>query len=537
MSTTKSISDATVERSPIVELLSVALPAVVTMTSYSLMQFVDRMFVSWIGPTELAGAGNGGIAAFVPGAVMMGVLGVVNTFVSQNLGANRPERGAAYAWNGLWLTVVAWALVMVPMAFVLPELFSGARSLLGDAAAVSEEQAALEVEYGRILLLGMVFMLAARGLSHYFYGMHRPAVVMVATIVGNIVNVIASYILIFGADGAPASFPGMGLDELPGTFGPALGVKGAAYGTVIGSFVELAIPMLVFLSAKYHREFKTRTAWRPNLQCLKDILRIGWPPGLMFGNELICWFVLMSVYSAAFGEIHNAVGWITLQYMHLSFMPAVGMSIALNAVVGKQMGRGRPDLAAARTWLGLRITLAYMGLCALCFVLFREPMIELFAGADYTEEELEELLRVGGWILLLAAGFQLFDGVAISLSGALRGAGDTVWPGIYTIVLSWACIVGGGKLFVEFKPEFGSVGPWIAASAFIIFLSLLLLHRFVSGAWKDIKLVDPVALDAARHMAADAGEGALPTAPALDVPDLTDDGAASGPVEDGPRSA
>ena len=136
------------------------------------------------------------------------------------------------------------------------------------------------------------------------------------------------------------------------------------------------------------------------------------------------------------GCFHSTVGWIALQYMHLSFMPAVGISIAAQAMVGKAMGSKRPDIAVARTMLALKITVGYMGLCALCFVLFREQLIEIFINEGTPPEERARLIEIGVVIMIAAAVFQVFDAVAITLAGALRGAGDTVWPGVATIVLS-----------------------------------------------------------------------------------------------------
>ena len=565
--TTSKDVGAARERSPAVELLIVAAPAVATMTSYSVMQFVDKWMLSRLGAEELAAAGNGGLAAFVPASVMMGVLGVVNTFVSQNLGADRAERGAAYAWNGLWLTVLVWAAFLLPMAAALPWVFDGMRAtiafgqdLVGQtlvADEVTEELARQEVVYGRILLVGMVVMLAARGIGHYFYGMHRANVVLIATLAGNVVNILATYLLVFGSAGLPGltlfgrevDLPGLALPWAES--GWALGVAGAAIGTVVGSCVEAVIPLWLFLSKKYDRLFKTRSAWRPSWRHVKDILRIGWPPGLMFGNEMICWWILMAGFSASFGAAHNAAGWVALQYMHLSFMPAVGMSIAVTAVVGKRLGAGRPDIAERRAHLGLGMTMGYMGLCALAFVVFREPLMLIFAGEADGSAARDEFVRVGMRILLVAAAFQVFDAVAVTLMGALRGAGDTVWPGVATIVLSWVCIVGGGGLLTanwgavgsvvapgvdaEIWLEWGSVGPWIAAAGFIILLALALLYRWRSGRWKRIDLLGE------RHetggLADDAGAGALPVAPGADLP--LDEGAAAGDDDrnGGPRPA
>ena len=95
-----------------------------------------------------------------------------------------------------------------------------------------------------------------------------------------------------------------------------------------------------------------------------------------------------------------------------------------------------------------------------------------------------------------AAAFQTFDAIAMTLGGALRGAGDTVWLGIVTIGLSWSIIVGGGFALVHFAPQLQSVGPWIAAAVYIFALSMATLMRYLGGKWKLIKLVDPAAVPA-----------------------------------------
>ena len=95
-----------------------------------------------------------------------------------------------------------------------------------------------------------------KGMHHYFFGMHRPKVVTVSAIVGNVVNVIGNYILIFGENGVPA----LGLPDIPGV--PALGLVGAAIGTIIGTSVELVIPMAIFLGTRMNAEVASRAAWR-----------------------------------------------------------------------------------------------------------------------------------------------------------------------------------------------------------------------------------------------------------------------------------
>ncbi len=445
------------------ELFVIAAPIVLGMTSYTVMHMVDAYMVSKLGPTEIAAQGNGGMVAFVPMSIVMGLLGVINTYVSQHLGAKRLREAPKYGWAGLWMSVAA-ALVLMPYMLILPYAYR----LMGHQGELLE----METAYGSILLGGAVFTLGARGVSHFFYGLHRPKVVLLATVTGNGINVFVNYILIFGALGFPK-----------------LGLPGAAIGTVVGTAVELAIPLAVFLGPRMNRELGTRAAWRPDWRAIRDVFKIGWPASLQFGNEMLCWMIFMTWLVGMFGELHNAMGWVALRYMHLSFMPAVGISFALTAIVGKYLGAGDPKTAEARAWLGVRVTVVYMGFCAALFVILRHQMISLFIDSDADPADAAEMLRIGSGLLICAAVFQVFDAVGITMSGALRGAGDTVWPGIAAAVTSWVCIVGLGIVMIAYFPQFESLGPWMGAAVYIIVLSLLLLWRFLAGPWRGMKLL------------------------------------------------
>lgn len=451
--------------SPLRELLALAWPTVLTMTSYTVMQFVDGLMVSRVGSLEFAAQGNGGLATFMPLSFLLGVLSMVNTYVSQNLGAGRPREAPRYAWAAIWMSLAAW-IILLPYAACVGLLFAR----LGH----EPELVALETTYGQILMFTCFTTLMSRGLSHFFYGLHRPKIVFAATIVGNVANVFLNWVLIFGHLGFPK-----------------LGLTGAAIATVIGTTVELIIPLAFFLAPAMNAALGTRTAWRPDWRAMRQLWRIGWPRSLTFGNEMVCWAVFMIYLIGTFGKEHSTAGWIALRYMHLSFMPAVGISVAVTATVGRYIGAGRPDTANHRAWLGVRLAMAYMGTCAVLFVLLREPLAKvLIKPGDPAEAE---ILKIAMQLLICAAVFQVFDALAITLSGALSGAGDTVWPGMVTMVTSWTCIVGGGFAFVTWAPQLKSLGPWIGASAFIIILGIAFLWRWTSGRWRSIRLLDDAA--------------------------------------------
>jgi MATE family multidrug resistance protein len=311
-------------------------------------------------------------------------------------------------------------------------------------------------------------------MAQFFYGLHRPRVVLAAVVAGNVVNFGCNYVLIFGS--APLHIP-------------AMGVPGAAIGTLIGLAVEFSIPMAVFLSPKMNAVFHTRSQWRLSWPHLRDLARTGWPAGLMYGSEMACWSVFMVVLAGKFGAEQQAASWIAQRFMSISFMPAVGLGFAVTAIVGKCLGAGRPDLARQRAWLGIRAAMVYMGVCALAMLALRHQLAWLFVEADTPPEKAAEIVAVAGNIMIVAAIFQVFDGLGIVIVGVLRGAGDTLWPGVVTVVLSWTCIVGGGFAMVAVAPGLGAVGPWIGAGLYIVALGGFLGWRFASGAWTKRKLL------------------------------------------------
>ncbi len=488
--------------SPLREMMMIAAPSVATMASYTLMQFFDRLMVKDIGPDPvyLAAHGNAAIATWTLLTFAVGIAGIVNSFVSQNLGAGKPERGAAYAWNAIWMGVMYWVALMLPAAIIAPTILRW----FGHEQSLYE----LELQYFQIGLYGSIFTLGAKAIHNYFFGMHRPGIVLISAVIGNLTNICLNALLIFGAEGPPDHWPLADTIRSIAAAGhfPKMGLAGAALALVIGTAVEFIIPFALFLGPKYARQYGTRKAWRLHGQTLRDILRVGWPAGFMFLNELLCWAYLMSFLVGAAAEraaeragqtaeqvehagtIAITAGFAALQWMHLSFMPAVGLSIATQALVGKAIGAKDPDAAAARARLGLTIAMIYMGLCALLFVVFRAPLIELFVNRDTTEADAASILAIGVQIMIAAAVFQVFDAVAITLSAALRGAGDTVWPGVAQIVLAWVFIVGFGHVLIEIDPSIGPIGPWIGASAYIVLLGVFLYVRFQSGKWRTIRL-------------------------------------------------
>jgi MATE family multidrug resistance protein len=461
------------------EVVALAWPTVLTMVSYTLMQFVDAVMVAQVGPLEVAAQGNGGVWSFAPLSFCFGVLSLVNTFVAQHVGAGRGHEAGRWAWAGLWLSLAAWLLLLLPFGFlVMPAAFAA----MGHEPALVEQ----ETRYAQILLAGGILSLCAKAVHNFLFGIARPKVVAVAAIAGNLVNVLFNYVLIYGEAGLPS----LGLPGVPGA--PALGVTGAAVATLCGVFVELAVPLALMLGPAIDRLHGTRRSWRPHWHSMRELLRVGWPAAIQFGNELICWAIFMSVLVGRFGTIEIAAGWAVLRYVHLSFMPAMGFSVATTTLVGRAIGHGEPAVAVRRARAALAVTVAYMVIWAVIMLLMREDLVRIFAiAANSDAQTVARIIEVGAQLMICAAVFQIFDAVGIIYTGALRGAGDTLWPGLVTMVLAWSCIVGLGWWLAVSQPQWGAVGPWIGASAYIAAVGVALAWRFERGTWRSIRLLEP----------------------------------------------
>jgi MATE family multidrug resistance protein len=456
------------------QVFQIALPASLSMLGPMLIRFVDAIMVSRLGghtgPWCLDAQGVAAMTAFSVESFFVGLISVLNTFVGQNLGAGRLDRCGRYAWTALWACLLP-AAAEASLAFFAGPIFR----LYGHAPHLYWR----EVMYFRYMMVAAFLTLPGAVLETFFFGVQRAGIVFLVMLVSNVVNLVANYLLVYG------------------TFGfPRMELEGSAIASVIAWTVRLAMLLAMFLSPKIARQFGTRKTMRPDGGCIRDLLRVGWPAGVSFFNDVFPWTIFQNVIVAFFGEAHLAATAIAFRYIPLSFMPAVGIGAAATAIVGRFMGMGRPDLARRSAHQALRLALVYMGLCALVMGLFGEQLVRFFihviptAGGEQESAALrEQIIVIGGKVMICAAFFQLFDAVGIVFSSALRGAGDTRWPMAVVVVLSWGFVAGGGFAMTRIAPSLGSIGPWLACSAYVVVLGAAMAWRFERGRWAKIRLV------------------------------------------------
>ncbi|MCH8242899.1 MAG: MATE family efflux transporter [Planctomycetes bacterium] len=447
----------TVRRGELRNVIAMAVPVVITTSSRALMDVADYVMITNLDSTDAQ-------AAMLPAQMIMwcyivlglGIVSLVNTFASQSMGRKQWHDCSAFAWQGIYVAAIV-GVIGVAARPLLPGII--------DLFEHEESVRILELAYAKVSMFTVGPTLSAAALGWFFIGIHRPWVTMWSVIEANVVNVVVSLVLIFGWLG----------------FEP-MGIAGAAWGTLAGVVYRTLRLLLTMTTPAMDRQYGARQTWRPNWSKMKDLLRTGLPCGLHWISEVLAWTLFVSVLIGhKFGTAHLVATNTVWQFLRLSFMPSAGVGNALTALVGKSIGAGDPDRAIRETRIAAVITLVYMGGIGLIYAVFRRELIMLF-NTD------PEVVDIGASIMICAAVFQLFDALGITYVSALRGAGDTFIPSMMFIVGSWVIILGGGWTATRLFPQLQSLGPWIAASSFIVVTGVLLWYRWHSRKWMRIDL-------------------------------------------------
>lgn len=450
-------------------LLRLALPMIGMMVTRMLMGFVDFFMVSMLGTEAQAAISPATILVFTVACLGMGLATSVQTFVSQADGRRESHRAGGYAWQTYYVAIASLLLV-VPLVATLPTWFGWIAALAHQPATVAR----LEVDYLHIALWSVPLAVACGGLEGFFNGAQRPRIALIAMIAGVIVNVFGNWLLIFGNLGFPA-----------------WGIGGAALATVVGWGIRAGIMTMALLSAEIDDRYHTRSAMAFDPVRLRGMLRVGGPTAIQWLVDIGAWVVFLQVIIPSYGTVAMAASNAAVQYMHLAFMPAIGIGMALCSQVGYVIGEGRPKEAYPRARAAMTMTGVYMTLIGLLLVIAGRPLMAVFSSDP-------QVLALGRVTLIWVATFQLFDAMCITYMNALRGAGDTRVPAITALLLSWLYFVplshtlvfAPGEGWIDGLPQagLGALGGWLALMSYAMLLGIAMLLRWRSGRWRAIRL-------------------------------------------------
>lgn len=439
-------------------LLVIASANVASTLAQTIMGLVDFWIVSQL-PEQAASQAavtSGSLVFFTMFGFVLGTMVCTTTVVSQSLGAKRFRDCSAYAWQGVWMSLLFGVL-----GFALWPLMPGFFGLMGHDPLVWR----LETSYTQVRLLSLGAAGITIALGHYFIGIHRPWPNTTSAIASNVLNAFLSYGLVFGKWGLPE-----------------MGFVGAAWGSVIATVFRMVWLFWSLLVTTGVREFEARRTWRWDADKMARFFHVGWPAGMWLVLEIGAWAMFQVAIIGRFGREAMAATATVWKYTELSFMPAVGIGVAISTMVGKSIGENRPDLAYRRAWMGAALNTLYMGTLGLCFVLFGRTLMEVFSNEP-------AVIGLGTRLMIFAAIFQVFDAFTISYQNALRGAGDTKWPAIVGASQGWGIMIGCGALAGWLRPQWGPYGPWTFATLYVVVVGTTFWLRWRRGEWESLDII------------------------------------------------
>jgi MATE family multidrug resistance protein len=442
------------------QLLTLAWPIVLARSAQAAIGFADAAMIAHLGKDALAATTTGALNTFGMMILPMGIVFIVQSFAAQLVGQKDIGGARRYAWYGLLLA----ALTQVVALAAIP--------LIGMGLAHSNYTPAVQAlmtSYIALRLLGIGAAVGIEALGNWYGGLGDTRLVLLANVTAMVVNIALNWVLIYGHLG----------------FAP-MGVDGAAVASVVATWAGFAVVAVVFLRGYMPGSIGPVAAGAGRLRWpeFTRMLRFGLPNGLNWFLEFSAFLIFVNLIFADLGTLAVAALMTVLQVNGIAFMPAFGLTSAGAILVGQAIGAGQHDLVPAivrRTGL---VAAGWQGLVGLVYVALPVPIMAMFAEGDVDAAELASL---GAVLLAISAAWQLFDAAVMTISEALRAAGDTAWVLWARVGLAWLVWL---PLSIWVVYGLGA-GPPAATACFLVYfitLTVAVWWRFRSGAWRRIDL-------------------------------------------------
>ncbi|HHY19344.1 MAG TPA: MATE family efflux transporter [Firmicutes bacterium] len=434
-----------------------ALPAVGEMLLNTTVGMIDTAMVGRLGKEAVAAVGLANRLIMIVLGVFMAITTGTTAMVARYFGAEEYRKASDVLRQSIVASLLFALILGIPSYFL-------ARPLM-ELVVVTGDTIVLQgaTDYFRIMAASFIFLffnLTASGALRGAGDMSAPLVVVALT---NVVNIIGNYFLIYGK----------------GPF-PEWGVYGAAIATLLSRAVGTIIYAFMIFGGRGGFHINWEGGLRISKKIIAPVFKIGIPAAVeqlvMRGGQFAYYFIIIGLGTAA-----QAAHEVAINAESLSFNPGFGFALAATTMVGQFLGANKPDLAMKSGKEAAKITVTVMSILGLLFFLFPEPFVRLFVPDD------QEVIDLASMCLRIVAVSEPFFAVVMVYAGALRGAGDTFWVMVYTIVGVWGLRIGLAYLFVIVL-GYGLAGAWWAMNIDIIVRAFLLWRRFNSGNWRHVKI-------------------------------------------------
>jgi putative MATE family efflux protein len=446
------------------QVFAIAGPVVVELILTALTQMVDIIMVGRLGAHAISAVGITNQPRFI----------MLATFVALNVGTTALVARFKGQGNKKDAELVTGQTVMISISLGLLLSLLGvvfARPMvriIGAGPDILDEASA----YFRILMIGFIPTALPISISALLRGVGDTKLAMKYNITANLVNIVFNYLLIYGKFGFPR-----------------MGVQGAALATVIGHMVACAMALWAILGHPFRKPGKaasefielncTRRNFLPNLPMLSRIFKIGLPSAVeQFVLRL--GLILYTITITSLGTSIFAAHQIVLSVLNMSFVIGQAFGIAATSLTGQSLGRSRPDRARRASAACQKAGALISTLMGVLMFIFRKPLVMLFSSEP-------EILVLGAGIMIFAAIIQPFQSSFQVYAGALRGAGDSLFPAITLGIGILGIRPFFSAIFIQ-QFNMGLYGAWSALVIDQVFRFFIIQLRYRRGRWVSIQV-------------------------------------------------
>lgn len=442
--------------------IKLAYPVILGMLGHTLIGIVDNIMVGNLGSTELAAVSLGNSFIFIGMSIGIGFSTAITPIVAEADAEKDDKKIRATFHHGLLLCTILGVLLFILIVLAKPIM-----NLMHQPKEVVD----LAAPYIDWCAFSLIPVIIYQGYKQFADGLSKTKYSMYAILLANVVHVFFNYVLIYGI-----------------WFFPKLGILGAGLGTVISRIMMVVfMHFLLRKNKQLKRYFKNFSFKEIRKSMLHKIINLGFPSALQMLFE-VALFTAAIWLSGSIGKTSQAANQIALCLASTTFMFAMGLSVTAMIRVGNQKGTNdfKQLIIIARSIFLLAIVVEII--FGIGFVVFHSILPHFFLNMNDPAQQIEnaEVIFIASKLLLVAAFFQISDGIQVVVLGALRGLQDVKIPMYITFVAYW--VIGFPISFYLGKyTKLESIGIWIGLLAGLTAAALFLYIRFARITKKLVK--------------------------------------------------
>lgn len=423
------------------------------MLGHTFVAFADNVMVGQLGTAELAAVSLGNSFVFIAMSLGIGFSTAITPLVAEADGAGSKADGKSALKHGLVLCTLLGLSLFGIILLCKPLLYHMQQP---------PQVVVLAIPYLELVAFSLVPLIIFQAFKQFSEGLSQTKYPMYATILANVVNIVLNYLLIFGSFGFPK-----------------LGIVGAAIGTLVSRFIMVGFIWILLKTKKKFHEYVTRFDFK-NIESvvIRKIIGLGFPSALQMFFEVAI-FTAAIWLSGVLGKNAQAANQIALNLSSMTFMVGMGLSVAAMVRAGNQKGLQNfvelRRIAQSVFFLTFLLEIVFAAL----FLLGRNWLPTIYLDLDDTTNLMDntEVVLLAAKLLLVAAFFQISDGIQVVVLGALRGLQDVKVPTFITFIAYW--LVGFPICYyLGLHSELKSSGIWVGLLLGLSVSAVLLYLRF-----------------------------------------------------------